>query len=164
MTEVQMQSKLIEFGKQLLHKKSLPEGLPLISEYSKAIIGADRCSVFIYDDINQEFWTTIADGVDKIVVSKEEGVVGQTMSHREGIVENDLDMNPNFLYMMDDTTGYKTKNLITAPIFNDEKEIVGVLELLNKDGGFTEKDLKYMNFFAQTLSGFVELINLYTKS
>jgi len=164
MTEVQMQSKLIEFGKQLLHKKSLPEGLPLISRYSKEIMDADRCSVFIYDDVNQEFWTTIADGVDKIVVSKDEGVVGQTMSQMEGIVENDLDMNPNFLFTMDNETGYKTKNLITAPIFNDEKEIVGVLELLNKDGGFTDTDLKYMKFFAQTLSGFVELVNLYTKS
>ena len=164
MTEVQMQSKLIEFTKQLLHKKSLPEGLPLISEYSKAIIGADRCSVFIYDDINQELWTTIADGVDKIVLSKDEGVVGQTILYREGIVENDLDMNPNFLYTMDSETGYKTENLITAPIFNDSKEIIGVLELLNKDGGFTDKDLKYMKFFAQTLSGFVELVSLYSKS
>ncbi len=164
MTEVQMQSKLIEFGKQLLHKKSLPEGLPLISKYSKEIIGADRCSVFIYDDVNQELWTTIADGVDKIVVSKDEGVVGQTVSQMEGIIENDLDMNPNFLYMMDNETGYKTKNLITTPIFNEDGDIIGVLELLNKDGGFTDSDLKYMKFFAKTLTGFVELVNLYTKS
>ena len=164
MTEVQMQSKLIEFGKQLLHKKSLPEGLPLISKYSKEIIGADRCSVFIYDDVNQELWTTIADGVDKIVVSKDEGVVGQTMSQMEGIIENDLEMNPNYLYMMDKETGYKTKNLITTPIFNEDGDIIGVLELLNKDAGFTDSDLKYMKFFAKTLTGFVELVNLYTKS
>ena len=164
MTEVQMQSKLIEFGKQLLHKKSLPEGLPLISAYSKNIMDADRCSVFIYDEINKEFWTTIADGVDKIIISQDEGIVGMTMFEGEGIIENDLEMNPNFLYTKDKETGYKTKNIITAPIFNEDKEIIGVLELLNKEGGFTTTDLKYMKFFAQTLSGFVELVNLYTKS
>jgi GAF domain-containing protein len=164
MTEVQMQAKLVEFAKKLLHKKSLPEGLPLISEYSKEIIGADRCSVFIYDDINQEFWTTISDGVDEIIIAKDEGIVGQTMLNAEGIIENDLEMNPNFLFTVDKKTGYKTKNLITAPIFNDEKEIIGVLELLNKEGGFNDTDLKYMKFFAQTLSGFVDLVNLYTKS
>lgn len=164
MTEVQMQSKLIEFGKKLLYKKSLSEGLPLISEYSKEIIGADRCSVFIFDEVNQEFWTTLSDGVDKITVSVDEGVIGQTMSTREGIIENDLEMNPNFLYMMDSQTGYKTKNLITAPIFNDQEEIVGVLELLNKENGFSDLDLKYMRFFAKRLSDFVELVNLYNKS
>jgi len=164
MTEVQMQAKLIEFAKQILHKKSLPEGLPLISKYSKEMIGADRCSVFIYDEINREFWTTLADGVDKLVISADDGVVGQTMFTKEGIIENDLDMNPNFLYMMDDKTGYKTKNLITAPIFNDNKEIVGVFELLNKENGFNELDLKYMKFFAKTLSNFVELVNLYKES
>ena len=164
MTEVQMQSKLIEFAKQILYKKSLPDGLPLISKYSKEIIGADRCSVFIYDEQKQELWTTIADGVEKIVVSKDEGVVGQTMAQREALIENDLEMNPNFLYTMDAKTGYETKNLITAPIFNDAKEVIGILELLNKEGGFTESDLKYMKFFAKSLRGFVELVKLYENS
>jgi hypothetical protein len=38
-------SKLANFGKELLNKTSLVEGVPLISKYAKEIIGADRCSV-----------------------------------------------------------------------------------------------------------------------
>ena len=43
-------SKLADFGKELLNKKSLAEGLPLISKYAKEVIGADR-SCFVHTGI-----------------------------------------------------------------------------------------------------------------
>jgi GAF domain-containing protein len=163
MTEKEARAKLIAFGAKILYKRSLPEGLPLISEYSKSIVGADRCSMFIYDNDENRLWTTLADGVSEIVIPYDKGIVGQTLLTKESIIENQADTNPNFLVSMDKKTGYRTKNIITAPIFNANKDVVGILELLNKDGGFTKQDLKYMKFFAHTLSDFVELINLYKK-
>jgi len=49
---------------------------------------------------------------------------------------------------VDKETGYKTNNIITTPIFNSKREIIGVLQLLNKDEGFDEDDVKFMIFFA----------------
>ena len=161
MTESEKRAKLVEFGSQILYKKSLPEGLPHIARYAKEVIGADRCSMFIYSPKNSEFWTTLADGVERIVISADTGIVGETLKTQKAIIENDVHSNPSFFEGVDTKTGYKTRNIVTAPIFNIDKEIVGVLELLNKDGGFDENDVRHMTFFSKSLSDFIDLINLY---
>ncbi len=154
-------AKLSEFGRELLNKKSLSEGLPHISKYVKDVINADRCSIFINDSANKELWTTLADGVEKIVVPSDRGIVGHTLVARKPIIANDVYENPHFLSEVDAHTGYKTKNIVTAPIFNSQREIIGVLELLNKDDGFDDEDIRFMIFFAHYVSGFLELIHLY---
>ncbi len=163
MKYVNTYSKLANFGRELLNKKSLMDGLPLISKYVKDVIDAQRCSIFIYDIPKKELWTTLSDGIDKISVPHDRGIVGHTIVEKKPIVENDAYSNPHFLKDIDEQTGYKTQNLITAPIFNSQREIIGVLELLNKEGGFDKDDVKFMIFFAHYISGFLELTNIYLK-
>jgi len=154
-------SKLADFARKLLYKTSLEEGLPHISKYAKDVTGADRCSIFIYNEKNKELWTTLADGVKKITVDSTKGLVGETIKNREPIIENNPYENPYFLQKIDEETGYITKSVATAPIFDSNREIVGILQLLNKDGGFDSEDSKFMTFFAHYISGFIELVNLY---
>jgi len=153
--------KLTQFGQELLTKKSLVEGLPFISKYAKEIIGAERCSVFVYNIDNNTLWTTLADGIDKIVLPAEKGIVGHTFLSAEPTIVFDAKLDPLFHSEVDEKSGYTTKNLITAPIFNSEHKVIGVLQLLNKEEGFDEKDVKFMTFFAHYVSGFIELATLY---
>ena len=163
MKYVKTYSKLADFGRELLNKKSLVEGLPLISKYVKDVVGAERCSIFIYNARKRELWTTIADGVDKISVPFDKGLVGHTIEVKKPIIENDAYSNSHFLKDIDEGTGYKTNNIITAPIFNSQRDIIGVLELLNKENGFDNDDVKFMIFFAHYVSGFLELTNIYLE-
>lgn len=150
-------SKLADFGRELLYKTSLMDGLPHISKYAKDVIGADRCSIFINDLQREELWTTLADGVDKIIIPQGKGIVGQTIDEKKPILTNDVYSDSHFMADIDEETGYTTKSIVTAPIFNSDREIVGVLELLNKEGGFDNDDVKFMIFFAHYISGFLEL-------
>ncbi|MBD3824084.1 MAG: GAF domain-containing protein [Epsilonproteobacteria bacterium] len=154
-------AKLADFGRELLNKKSLVDGLPHIASYAREIIGAQRCSIFIYDNQRSELWTTIADGVEKIIVPSNKGIVGYTLKVKKPLIVNDAYADPNFLSDVDLKTGYKTENLVTAPIFDSNRQIVGVLELLNKKDGFDNEDVKFMIFFAHYISGFIELTNIY---
>jgi len=156
--------KLSNFGQELLYKTSLLDGLPLISKYAKDVIGAERCSIFINDVNKNELWTTLADGVDKIVIPKNEGIVGQTIREARSILSNEAYLDKCFMPDIDKDTGYITKNIITAPIFNSDREVVGVLELLNKRDGFDEDDMKFMKFFAHYISGFLELVLITEKN
>jgi len=156
-------SKVANFGQTLLGKKSLEEGLPHISAYAKEIIGADRCSVFVYDKRSDTLWTTLADGIDKITIPAEKGIVGHTLITAEPIIVFDAKQDPLFLAKIDAESGYTTKNMITAPIFDSQHHVIGVLELLNKEAGFDEEDVKFMIFFAHYISGFIELASLYEK-
>ena len=155
--------KLAEFGSELLFKKSLLDGLPFISKYAKEIIEADRCSIFINDLEKGELWTTLSDGIDKIVIPQGTGIVGQTISEAKIILENDVQNNTNFMSDIDKNSGYKTHNIIASPIFDSNRNVVGVLELLNKNGGFDTQDEKFMKFFSHYISGFLELVMLTEK-
>jgi len=156
-------TKLAEFGSKLLSQRSLEDGLPLISKYAKEVTQAKRCSMFIYDSEAGEFWTTLADGVEKIRVDSKKGIVGYTLKEKRALIVNDPYSHEHFLSEVDKETGYRTKNIITAPIFGSNREIIGVLELLNKEGGFESEDLKFVLFFAHYISGFLELASSYAR-
>ncbi len=152
---------LADFGRKLLDKTSIVEGLPLISKYAKEVVGADRCSIFINDLTKHELWTTISDGVEKIAIPADRGIVGRTIEIKEPMIVNEPYKDSHFLSDVDKETGYHTKNLATVPIFNAQREIIGVLELLNKKENFNEEDIKFMIFFTHYISGYLELVNLY---
>ena len=157
-----MHDELNGFGKELLSKKTLNEGLVYISEFVKNNFEADRCSIFIYNSKEHELWTTLADGVDKIVVSSDLGIVGQTLRTKKLIIENEAYENVNFLPDIDMETGYLTENIISTPIFDSQREVIGVLEFLNKEGGFNNtEDAKFVTFFAHYISVFIEMFNIY---
>jgi signal transduction protein with GAF and PtsI domain len=153
--------KLADFGRELLNKTSLEEGLPLIAKYAKDVIGAERCSIFMNDISHGELWTTIADGVEKIIVPIDKGIVGYTLKVKKPVVANDAYAHPHFHSDVDKETGYVTKNIVTAPIFNSKRQIIGVLQLLNKSEDFDNEDIRFMIFFAHYISGFLELLNLH---
>ena len=152
---------LAKFGRELLEKKTLAEGLPLISLYAKDVIKAERCSIFIYDASAQNFWTTLADGVERITIESDKGLVGHTLKEKKPIISNDPYSHPAFLDKVDKETGFKTRNVVTAPIFSSKREILGVLQLLNKEDEFDNEDVKFMIFFAHYVSGFLELTKDY---
>ena len=70
---------LANFGTELLQKRSLEDGLPLISNYAKDVIKAERCSIFIVDHDANSLWTTLSDGVKKIIIPVDKGLVGLTL-------------------------------------------------------------------------------------
>jgi len=152
--------KLANFGRDLLNDTSYEKGLPRIAKYAKEVIGAHRCSIFINDITKAELWTTLADGIERIIIPADKGLVGHTIKERKPLIENDPYSNPHFLPDIDKESGYVTKNMVTAPIFNSKREIIGVLQLLNKDEGFDQEDVKFMIFFAHYVSGYLELIDL----
>ena len=133
MSRENMYNELSEFGKELLNKNTIEEGMTFISEFVKNHFKADRCSIFIYNSKNHELWTTMADGVEKIVVSSDLGIVGQTLRTKKLVIENEAYENVNFLPDIDMETGYLTENIISTPIFDSQREVIGVLEFLNKD-------------------------------
>lgn len=163
MKYVNKSQKLAEFAKELLDKKSLEQGLPHIAKYVKKVVGAERCSIFIHNIGKNELWTTLADGIEKITLPANKGIVGYTIKVKKPVVTNDAYAHPEFLTEIDEQTGYKTHNIVTAPIFNSTREIIGVLELLNKPTDFDDEDVRFMIFFAHYVSGFIELLNTYVK-
>ncbi len=156
-------TKLATFGRELLKFNSIEQGIPLISSYAKELSGAKRCSIYIYNSKLNVLWTTISDGVDKIMLNSEEGIAGETVREAKPIIENDPYSNPNFNQKIDQRTGFVTKNIASIPVFDSSKKVIGVLQLLNKDDDFTNEEIRFMVFFAHYISSYLELATFFDE-
>ena len=156
--KVDSYKKIAEFGKQLLSDTSLDNAMLLIADQAKDLVHADRCSIFMYDKEAEMLWTKLADGIGKIAISTTSGIAGDTYTKGEPQVVNAPYSDKRFLAGIDKKSGYETKNMITVPIFDSQRTVIGLFQLLNKEeGDFLDEDLKVLTFFANYISGTLEL-------
>lgn len=155
-------NQIAEFGKKLVTVENIQESLELISKEAKELVNADRCSLFIVDEDEKILWTRLSDGLGgRIVLGLDAGIVGDTYAKKAPQVVNNPYEDPRFLPSIDKKSGYKTKNMITIPIFNSKREVMGIMQLLNKSRfDFDEQDLEVLTFFANYISGTLELVLL----
>ena len=156
-------SKIAEFGKKLMATDDMHKVISLISEQAKELAVAQRCSIFIVDNDDEMLWTTHSDGIGKIIVALDAGVVGATYKSKTSQIVNKPYEDERFLPNIDKKSGYITENMITVPIFDSKREVVGVIQLLNKETDFSEEDLQTLTFFANYVSGSLELALMASK-
>jgi len=158
---LEIYKRIADFGKKLALHHDLDNVLPSISEEAKAIVNAERCSIFIADPDGGLLWTKHADGIGRIVIGTGSGIVGSTALLKTPQRVNNPYEDARFLSKIDEKSGFVTRNILAVPILNSQQEVIGVIQLLNKyNGEFTENDEGIMNFFANYVSGTLELVLL----
>jgi Nif-specific regulatory protein len=114
------------------------------------VLKAERSSLFMYNPDTKKLESKIAQKTDmKINVTVGEGIVGQTALDKKVIICPDTYNDPHFMKLVDKMTGYKTRNILSAPLITPEGELLGVIEVLNKiDGNFADYDISLIEAFA----------------
>ena len=150
--------QIAEFGQKLMALKNMEHSLELISDEAKSLVSADRCSIFIVDKEDKMLWTKLSDGIGRIVIALDSGVAGDTYFKQEPQIVNKPYEDERFLQSIDKKSGYKTENMVTVPIFDSKRNVMGIIQLLNKARyGFDDNDLEMLTFFANYVSGSLEL-------
>ena len=161
---LEIYKRIADFGKRLSGLDRLEEALPTISEEAKAIVNAERCSIFIVDREGGMLWTKLSDGIGRIAIGIDSGIVGETVRAKAALTINAPYEDSRFLSKIDEKSGFVTRNILAIPIFNSRQEVIGVIQLLNKyHGDFDDKDEGVMSFFANYISGTLELALLMEK-
>jgi len=151
-------NQIADFGKELMSLDDMDKVLELIGIEAKKLVNAERCSIFIVDNEDKMLWTKLSDGMGRIVIGLDSGIVGDTYLKKEPQMVNNPYEDSRFLPHIDKKSGYITKNIITVPIFNSKRNVMGIIQLLNKSRfDFDEKDLELLTFFANYVSGSLEL-------
>ena len=116
---------------------------------AKDAIGAEHCSMFIIDNVVEVLTTYITDN-DKMptTIPLSHGIAASTIKPKTGVIVNDAYHDPRFNKMIDFHSGYKTKQLCAAPIVTPDGKVLGVLEMVNKQGGFNDYNLNLLNSFS----------------
>ena len=115
--------------------------LKVIAEETKIAMHADRCTVFLYDKEKNEIWSKVALGMEsqEIRFPADKGLAGYVVKTGETVNIQDAYTDPRFNPEVDKQTGYKTKNVLCMPIKNNNQEIIGAFQVLNKTRGVFSK-------------------------
>ncbi|MEO0867067.1 MAG: GAF domain-containing protein [Cyanobacteria bacterium J06642_11] len=129
------------------------------------ILKADRTTIFIVDEENQELWSKIAQGEGEkaveIRIPMGKGIAGYVAETRKTLNIPRAYDDPRFNRATDKETGYRTENILCMPIFSNGENAVAVVQLLNKIGGdrFTHQDEKEFQSFARSIGVLLESCN-----
>ncbi len=116
----------------------LEETLKRVMDEAKQLMNADRSTLWLIDRDRQELWTKITqdDGSTKeLRVPMGKGFVGQVaQSGRILNIPFDLYDHPDSdtAKQIDRSNAYRTCSLLCMPVFNGDKELIGVTQLVNK--------------------------------
>ena len=134
---------LVKISRSITALTDIDELLKVIAQETKNAIQADRCTVFLWDKDTDELWSKVALGLEssEIRVPASKGLVGYVVQTGEALNIVDAYSDPRFNQEVDKKTGYRTKTILCMPIMNNNKEIIGAFQVLNKiDGVFTKND------------------------
>ena len=134
---------LVKIGRSITAQTDINVLLKVIAEETKVAMEADRCTVFLLDKKTNELWSKVALGMDsqEIRFPVDKGLAGYVVRSGESINITDAYNDSRFNPDVDKTTGYKTKTILCMPIKNNNQEIIGAFQVLNKKNGvFTKSD------------------------
>jgi len=151
--QVKQLSALFDATRLLNSTLDLAELLELILKIAREQVDADRGSVFLVDKEHQQIWSIVAQGLEsqEIRLPIGSGVAGSVAASGEALNVTDAYKLPFFDSSFDKKFGYRTRSLMCIPIRHKNGEIVGVIQLLNKQpsGAFTAEDQEFL----ENLSG-----------
>ena len=109
--------------------------------YAKELVQADRCSVFLVDNVNNTLYTVSTDTGKVFRIPKTKGIAGQCATGNELISIKDAYQDERFNPAPDKASGYRTTSILAVPVTSDDT-VLGVIQLINKiefDGEVEEK-------------------------
>ena len=153
---------LMEVSNRLADSMELDTLFARLVELTTEALRADRGTIFLNDPKTSELFSRIATGeglTREIRFPSHMGIAGSVFTTGEALIIPDAYADPRFNREVDKKTGYRTRNILAAPIRDRERRIVGVIQILNKHGeeGFTESDLSLMEAMgAQAASALIK--------
>ncbi len=137
-------SALLDVAKALISERDLDALLRKILQEASRVVDADRGSLFLVDRDTGELFAKIAQGIGgdrELRIPAGVGIAGHVARTGETIKLRNAYDDPRFNSSVDRATGYQTRSLLAVPMLDMQGQIVGVIQVLNKNHGrFTQDD------------------------
>ncbi|MBC8549491.1 MAG: GAF domain-containing protein, partial [Candidatus Brocadiales bacterium] len=108
---------------------------------------SERSTLFLNDPQTGELYSRIALGnnLREIRILNTSGVAGHVYTSGDGVIIHDAYKDHRFNKLIDEQTGFVTRNILCAPVKTVKGKIIGVIQSLNKKkGNFSKNDLSLM--------------------
>ncbi len=134
---------ILDVTRRLMSITDLDALLRDMATVTTQLLDADRATIFIVDRERGEIWSRVAlgTGAGEIRQAIGVGIAGMVAATGETINIADAYDDPRFNPEPDRRTGYRTKTLLTFPMTGQNGRVIGVFQVVNKNGGeFTSDD------------------------
>lgn len=157
---------LVNVMQSLSSALELGQLLKIIVTKTSEAMNCERCTLFVVDPETDELWSRVAQGDDikEIRLPKGSGIVGHVAVTGETVNIPDAYADARFNPEVDRKSGFRTRNMLTMPVTNEHRDIVGVLQVLNKKrGAFNEPDQRLLGALAAQIAVALQNAQLFEK-
>ncbi len=153
---------LYEVGQSLSVNLDLFSLLNDIKTHAPEVVGAERCSIFILDETNNEMVLELPGENREFRIPADRGIAGWVALHGIPQVVNDVEQDARWYDGIGREVDFVTRSLLCVPMRVKDR-VVGVMQLLNKRGGseFTEQDVQLLTTLASQAGIAIENARLY---
>jgi len=142
------------------------ELLSLIMTKITGLMEAERSTLFLVNKEENVIWSKILQGEDLIQIRLPigTGLAGWVAETGEKVNLYNAYEDPRFHPEIDQETGFTTTSVLVMPLHNQRGHIIGVVQVLNKQGGaapFTEEDEWLLEAISAQAAIFLENAQLY---
>ena len=158
LTPEAMLKVIFNYTAKIANERNLDRVLMHMADMGRDMIIADRCTVWLLDAQKNELWTKVAHGVSELRIPVGAGLAGHAVATGQPIFIDDAYTNEEFRDVLvngaiktDQHTGYRTKAMMVIPFSNNEGEIMGCYQAINKmteEQVFSAKDMEYLTLAA----------------
>ncbi|KAL5012349.1 hypothetical protein ScPMuIL_010900 [Solemya velum] len=114
-----------------------------VMQEARNLTHAERCSVFLIDNETEELVAKVFDGIpaeDNMIETEirlpiTQGIAGHVATTGQLLNIRDAYSHPMFYRGMDDSTGFRTRNILCFPLKDENGVVLGVAQLCNKKNG-----------------------------
>ncbi len=160
----QQEMEFLDVVSDMMAEIGLDKLLAKVMGEATHMLRAERSTVFLNDAKTNELFSRFAQGdrMSEIRFPSHLGIAGAVFTSGEAVniphAYADLRFNPAF----DKETGFFTRSILCVPIANNNGDIIGVTQLLNKRGGpFTGEDERRLKAFTAQVAIALENAKLF---
>lgn len=141
----------------------LDEIMIRVVDEMRELFDCDRCTLYVVDKKANELYARVGEesvvGI-RLPVNRTTSIAGYVaVTGNEVMIEDvydekelkEIDKNMSFFRGADEKTSFRTEQMIAAPL-RMSGEVIGVIQAMNKPGGFLKKDLCAMKEFSPVLA------------
>ena len=141
-TELSRESllRILEVSHKLAESFDLVQLLTEIVEAGKDVLLAERGSLWLYHPQSRELELKVPSDGPPIRILAGQGLVGECLESKQVINVPEAYSDPRFNQAIDLITGFRTRSVLSIPLLGRQGEPVGVMQLLNKQGGVFEQN------------------------
>lgn len=148
-------SLLLDVGAMLAREVELDALLTMLGSRIASAMHAERATIYVVDAATGELRSRVADlpEMPEIRLPLGRGIAGFAADKGEIVNVSDVANDERHFPGIDRATGYLTRNVLAAPVFDKQRAIRGVVQVLNKKGGaFTSEDEAFLATLASQVA------------